>query len=275
MHEKEGNNRGNPKKMGYQDMPLGGLITEAGSSVKYKAGEGYYRLVKKGRGQVMRYGNHKKISIIALFIIFSMAITTRLCAQEPPGFDFRVEWEHFEEQSKDRREVDVTQIGARVGYSLPQTLALYLALGWQDIDARLPDPNSAHAHSYDLDPALAFRIGAKVYVLRSIPMGVPADFSISLSYSTAKHKENKTKLKFTHRRVIGTGDLEWHYVHAIPYLSLGLLYSEMGAPLEDYDQTSLLFAGGVYFPISENVFIRTELNWCQEVGYILGLQYRF
>ena len=39
MPEKERNTRGNPKKMGYQDMPLGGLITEAGSSVKYKAGE--------------------------------------------------------------------------------------------------------------------------------------------------------------------------------------------------------------------------------------------
>lgn len=223
----------------------------------------------------MKYGCHKTFLFIGVFIVLFMTITTNLWAQKPQGFDFRVECEHFEEQSKDRREIDTTQIGARVGYSLPQTVDLYLVLSWQDIDARLPDPHSANAISYDLDPALAFRVGAKVYMLRNVPMGVPADLCISFSYNAARHKDNDTKLKFNHRRIIGTGDIEWHYVHALPYMSLGLLYSELDTPFEDYDQTSLLFAGGIYIPISENVFVRTELNWCQDVGYALGLQYRF
>lgn len=224
----------------------------------------------------MKCKSLKVFVLIGVFIILSVLEASSIWAQAyPPGFDFRIEWEHFEEQSKDRREVDVMNIGARVGYTLPQTLDLYLALSWQDMDARLPDPNGVEAYTHDLDPALAFRIGAKVYVLRGVPMGLPADFTISLSYNTAKHHDDKSKLKFTHRRIVGAGGLEWRYMHSTPYLSLGILYSELDTTFENFDQTSLIFAGGIYLQLIENVYIKTELNWCQEVGYVLGVQYRF
>ena len=39
MHKDKKITRDDMKKPGYLDMPTGGLITEAGNSVKYKAGE--------------------------------------------------------------------------------------------------------------------------------------------------------------------------------------------------------------------------------------------
>ncbi|MGA1794465.1 MAG: hypothetical protein ACMUIL_01290 [bacterium] len=187
----------------------------------------------------------------------------------PPGFDMRLEWEFYEEQSKDGQELDVSQGGARIGYSLPQTFDIFVGLSWQDMDVRLAGT------TYDLDPALAFRIGGKAYAVRAIPMGVPADFTISFSYSTAKHERENKDEDVTHRRIIATGGLEWRYVRSVPYLNFGILYSELEAPGQDHDQTSMLIAAGVYAPILENMHLRMEVNMVQEVGYALGIVYRF
>lgn len=227
----------------------------------------------------MVYRHQRLVFIISLCMFISLLVISSSWAQAyPPGFDFRMEWEHYEEQSKDRKEVNVTNIGARVGYSFPQVLDLYIGLSWEDMDARLPDPNSSAVKNFDLDPALAFKVGAKAYVLRNIPMGVPGDFSVAFSYNTAKHKEDGTDLEFTHHRIIGTGCLEWNYMRSVPYLKLGVLYSKLDAGVEGYkdkNQTSLLFAGGVYLKLMDYVYLRTEVNWCQEIGYVLGVQYRF
>lgn len=221
----------------------------------------------------MKKNNQKLLVMIGVlvFLFISMAPTIRAQGY-PPGFDLRIEWEHFEEQSKDRREIDASQIGARIGYSLPQTFDIFVALGWEELDARLDGSD------VDLDPALAFRVGGKLYAVRAIPMGVPADFTLSLSYSTAKHEEVQNKKDFTHRRIIGTAGLEWRYVRSIPYMKLGVLYSELDTPEdfgEDFDQTSLLIAAGVYAPLLDYVYLRAEINVCQEIGYAVGIQYRF
>jgi len=186
-----------------------------------------------------------------------------------PGFDMRLEWEFFEEQSKDGQEVDVSQGGARIGYSLPQTFEIFVGLSWEDMDVRL------NRVDIDLDPALAFRIGGKAYAVRAIPMGMPADLTLAFSYSTAKHEIEDTGLDITHRRIIATGGLEWRYVRSIPYLNFGILYSELEAPTQDYDQTSMLIAAGVYAPILENMHLRMEINMVQEIGYALGIVYQF
>lgn len=229
-------------------------------------------MVKGGMDMgVKRYLRY--LVLCAIFISLMLITTKRTQAQDgPTGFDFRIEWEHLEEQSKDRREVDVSQLGARVGFSIPQTVDLYTTLSWQDLNAKFVETTGTVTR--DIDPALAFKIGAKVYVIRDIPMGVPSDFTLAVSYSTARHKEDQTGLKFTHRRIIGQGGLEWRLDRAIPYFNLGILYSELDSN-QDYDQTSLLIATGVYFTVVENVSIRTELNYCQEIGYVLGLQYMF
>jgi hypothetical protein len=191
----------------------------------------------------------------------------------PPGFDISIEWEHFEEQSKDKREVDASQLGARIAYSMPQTFDVFVALSRENIDAWL-DSNDV-----DLDPALAFRVGGKLYALRAIPIGVPADLTLSFSYSTAKHEAAQTKRDYTHRRIIATCGLEWRYVRSTPYMKLGILSSELDTPREDFsedfDQTSLLIAAGVYAPLVDNIFFRAEINVCQEIGYAVGVQYRF
>ncbi|MGA1790555.1 MAG: hypothetical protein ACMUIM_03640 [bacterium] len=218
----------------------------------------------------MKNKHQKSLLVVGLSVLLLLTLVTNIRAQGyPPGFDLRIEWEHFEEQSKDRREMDVSQMGARMGYSLPQTFDIYVALSWQDLNARL------NGSDIDLDPALAFRVGGKVYAVRAIPMGVPADFTIALSYSTAKHEEATTKEDYSHRRIIGMGGLEWRYVNTVPYLNFGILYSELEAPLEEFDQTSLLISAGVYAPILENVYLRAEVNVVQEIGYAMGLQFRF
>lgn len=209
--------------------------------------------------------------LIVLFIITSVPI---LNAQDyPPGFDISIDWEHFEEQSKNGQEMDSTQLGARINYSMPKTFDVFVALSREELDVEL------EGNDVDVDPALAFRVGGKLYALRAIPIGVPADLAISFSYSTAKHEEDKTKRDYTHRRIIATGDLEWRYVRSTPYLRLGVLSSKLDTPREDfqkdYDQTSLLIAAGVYAPIVENIFFRAEVNMCQEIGYAVGVQYRF
>jgi len=218
----------------------------------------------------MKNKHRKSLLVVGLSVLLLLTLVTNIRAQGyPPGFDLRIEWEHFEEQSKDRREMDVSQMGARMGYSLPQTFDIYVGLSWQDLNARL------NGSDVDLDPALAFRVGGKVYAVRAIPMGVPADFTVALSYSTAKHEEATTKDDYSHRRIIGTGGLEWRYVNTVPYLNFGILYSELEAPLEEFDQTSLLISAGVYAPILENVYLRAEVNVVQEIGYAMGLQFRF
>ena len=207
-----------------------------------------------------------------LLIVFLSAVPCIRAQGYPPGFNVNFEWEHFVEQSKDRREMDVSQLGARISYSFPQTFDLFVGLSWQDMDLRI------NTTEYDLDSALAFRIGGKIYVVRAIPMGVPADFTISVSYSTAKHEESQTKNDFTHRRVIGTGGIEWRYMSSVPYLNFGVLYSEVDAavtPGEDYDQTSPFIAAGIYAPILDSVSLRAAINYAQEIGYSLGVQFRF
>jgi hypothetical protein len=118
-------------------------------------------------------------------------------------------------------------------------------------------------------------------------MGVPTDFVLSFSYSTANHDmeytDNNNQVKkddFTHNRIIGTAGLEWRYVRSTPYLKLGVLYSKLDTEnipdfQKDYSQTSLLIAAGLYAPIVENIFFRAEVNVCQEIGYAVGVQYRF
>lgn len=218
--------------------------------------------------------NQKLVVIIGVLIILFLTAVPVLRAQGyPPGFDISIELEHFEEQSKDGHEVDASQLGAKIAYSMPQTFDVFVALCREEVDARL------NGRDVDLDPALAFRIGGKLYALRAVPIGVPADFILSFSYSTAKHEEKQNKRDYTHRRIIGAGGLEWRYVRSTPYLKLGILYSELDTPIEDFakdfDQTSLLIAAGVYAPIVNNIFFRAEINVCQEVGYAVGVQYRF
>lgn len=214
-----------------------------------------------------------KITIIS--VILCMFFITDLKAQEyPPGFDVRMEWEHFEEQSKDRREIGVTDIGARVGYSFPHILDLYVALSWQDMECKLPDSEGLKSTKLDLDPALAFKVGTKIYAIRNIPVGVPADFILSFSYNTARHKDNAADDKLRHRRIIGTCGLEWRYTPATPFINLGVLSSKLeGEDDRNYDQTSLFFIAGSSFQLMDNLFFRIELNWCQEVGYAIGFQY--
>lgn len=226
--------------------------------------------------------NNKKLVVMigVLIILFVMAVPILRAQGYPPGFDITIEWEHFEEQSKDKREVDASQLGARIAYSMPQTFDIFVALSREDVDARLK------GQDVDLDPALAFRIGGKLYAMRAIPIGVPADFVLSFSYSTAKHEEEQSKRDYSHRRIIGTGGLEWRYVRSTPYLKLGVLYSELDTPYsqsntssegftEDFDQTSLLIAAGIYTPLVDNIFFRAEINVCQEIGYAVGVLYRF
>jgi hypothetical protein len=215
--------------------------------------------------------NQKLLVMIGVLIILFITMVPTIKAQGyPPGFDLRIEWEHFEEQSKDRREMDASQVGARISYSMPQTFDIFVALGWEEMNARL------NGTDVDLDPALAFRIGGKLYTIRALPIGVPADFTLSFSYSTAKHEEAQTKADYDHRRIIGTFGLEWRYMRSIPYMNLGVLYSELDTPsTENFDQTSLLIAAGVYAPLIDNVYLRAEINVCQEIGYAIGIQYRF
>jgi hypothetical protein len=218
----------------------------------------------------MEYKKRKLWVTFGVLVIMLIITAPAIRAQGyPPGFDLRIEWEHYEEQSKDQLEVGVSQVGARIGYSFPQTFDLFVALHWEDIDAKFD------RETIDLDPALAFRVGGKLYVVRAIPLGVPTDFTLSLSYSTAKHEEEETKYDFKHRQIIGMGGLEWRYVRSIPYLRLGVLSSEIDTPDKDFDQTSFLIAAGLYAPFIENVYLRIEVNMCQEIGYALGVQYRF
>ncbi len=218
----------------------------------------------------MKHKNQKLLFITAVLIILLVTTTPRIRAQGyPTGFDLRFEWVHLEEQSKDGQDVDVSQVGARMGYSLPQTFDLFVALSWQNIDARFA------GNTIDFDPALAFRVGGKLYAVRTIPMGVPADFVLSLSYSTAKHKDKNTSIKYTHRRIISSAGLEWRYVETIPYMKIGVVYSELEEPSANYDQTSLLMAAGVQTPIMENVYLLAEINVCQEIGCSFGFRYMF
>jgi hypothetical protein len=222
----------------------------------------------------MNKNNMKLVVMIGVLILLFVTMVPVLRAQGyPPGFDLSIEWEHFEEQSKDGQEVDASQLGARIAYSMPQTFDVFVALCREEVDARL------NGKDVNLDPALAFRVGGKLYALRAVPIGVPADFTLSFSYSTAKHEEDPNERDYTHRRIIATCGLEWRYVRSTPYLKLGVLYSELDTPREDfakdYDQTSLLIAAGVYAPLVENIYFRAEINVCQEIGYAVGVQYRF
>ena len=68
---------------------------------------------------------------IGVSLLLLLVSAPRIRAQGyPPGFDMRLEWEFYEEQSKDGQEVDVSQGGARIGYSLPQTFDIFVALSW-------------------------------------------------------------------------------------------------------------------------------------------------
>ncbi|MGA1841817.1 MAG: hypothetical protein ACMUIU_14425 [bacterium] len=230
--------------------------------------------------------NNLKLTVIigVLIALFVTAVPILNAQGYPPGFDISIEWEHFEEQSKDGQEMDSTQLGAKINYSMPQTFDVFVALSRDDVDVSLRlDQTDNRLQDLDIDPALAFRIGGKLYALRAIPMGVPADFVLSFSYSTANHDfeytDTNSQIKkddFTHSRIIGTAGLEWRYVRSTPYLNIGVLYSKLDtASIKDYDQTSLLIAAGIYVPFVENIFFRAEVNVCQEIGYAVGVQYRF
>lgn len=224
----------------------------------------------------MKKIHHAFISMIGIFLLVFLTAVPGIRAQGyPPGFNVNFEWEHFEEQSKDQREMDTSHMGARIIYSFPQTFDLFVGLSWQDMDVRI------NGTDIDLDSALAFRIGGKAYLVRAIPLGVPADFVIGVSYSTAKHEESTTKADYTHRRIIGTGGMEWRYMSTVPYLNFGVLYSELDTPPaspgngESLDQTSFYISAGISAPILDTVNLRAEVNIAQEIGYALGVQFRF
>jgi len=210
------------------------------------------------------------ILLTALFLFFA----SNVIAQYSQGFDFRLEWERFEEQSKGLRDIGVTDIGARAGYSFPQILDLYIALSWQDIDCTLPDTQGTVARRLDLDPALAFKVGTKVYVIRDLPIGIPADLTLAFNYNTARHEEDRTDNKYRHRRLIASTGLEWHYATTAPFFAMGVLSSKLEGPDDtNYDQTSLFIEAGADFRIIENVFFKIGISWCQEVGYTAGFKY--
>ena len=213
----------------------------------------------------------KPIFIVSTILTLIISFSFLVYAQDyPAGFYSHISLNHFVEIAEQKRKMEVDSLSLSLGFISPQLLELYFSLGDEDLIYR--DENG---EKKDFNAALSFQLGTRVFIFKDIQIGVPVDFSFSFEFTQAINEEDNTKVDYKHKRMLGTGDIKWHYSRSEPYMSLGILQARLDQPKgeDDVKEESLFFIAGLKFLITPQIFILSEINYGEDIGYKMGLRY--
>ena len=214
----------------------------------------------------------KDILLVSIIVLFLILLSCSAYAQDyPAGFYSNISYNYFVELSENQRKLDSSNLSLCLGFTSPQLLELYTCLG--DEKLNYEDPNGIKKDF--IDSTFSFQLGAKIFIINDIQIGVPVDFSFSFEFTQATHEEKETKNDYKHKKILGTGDIKWNYSRSEPYMRLGLLQTRLDTPDGEADvkEEPLLFIGGIKFTITPQFFILGEINMCDDVGYSIGVRY--
>ncbi|MGA1868632.1 MAG: hypothetical protein ACMUJM_08780 [bacterium] len=213
------------------------------------------------------------ITLTVILVSFYPCSSMR-AQQSSPRFTGTLQWNQYIEISETKKEMTASNFELSLGFSSPQTLELYFSLGLEELD--FTDESGVNKN---LEPALSWKIGGILYILKNLQVGIPLDFSISLDYLMAVHDEEElSNRKYTHKRILCTGDFYWYYSQVSPYIKFGLARSELDTPSDERDvaeKLSLIFTGGIKFPMIQNLLGKIEANMYKDLGFCLGLEHHF
>ena len=170
------------------------------------------------------YQNHYDFVLIFTLILGMSLVFCPQSGQavdDYPGFGFSATWSQYTEisieQNQKQNDVNISQQIAQILFKDPQSFWLSFGLGWEKIDD-YPLPQGK-----EIDDDLCFHIAGAYYIAPNLEFGIPADLSLDVEYSRARHDVAEDKL--THQRFTATVNLEWDYPPATPYIRAGMLHS--------------------------------------------------